>query len=492
MSETVAPPPPPAKPEPDRQARRHTHEGDEGPNRSPFERDRDAILYTSALRRLAGITQVIAPGEGEVVHNRLTHTLEVAQIALRLAQRLVSITDPDLLKQYGGLDPNVVEAAALAHDLGHPPFGHVAEDELNDLMVAAGVKDGFEGNAQSFRIVTKLTVRRHAKPSANTPEEWKAYDNNLGLNLTRATLNSILKYPWLQSTDAAGKPKERKWGVYSSEEEDWKHARADSPAKRRKSLEAEIMDWADDIAYSVHDTEDFYRVGLIPLEQLALLGDGRRANLANVKKFLDAAFRRRDDKKIKFRDGKVTNDELACHFIRVCEAMPFDTRYDGRREQRALLRSFTSELIGKYITGTKIRPNAPPGGPYLVIEAENEPEVDLEAEVEMLKELTWQFVIKGPSLAGQQYGYRQIVRKLFESYAAAVMEDKPTRWGILPLRNQEEMEVLYTRYKKGIPKEIRLRVACDAIAGMTDEQATLLHHRLMGLAAGSVFDPIVR
>jgi dGTPase len=129
--------------------------------REHYQRDRDRILYASAFRRLAEVTQVVSPAEGEVFHNRLTHTLKVAQVALRLAEMLLNRKGgAKRAEAWGGINPDVVEAAALAHNLGHPPFGHVAEDELNHLVSRLAGADGFEGNAQSFRIVTKLAVRR--------------------------------------------------------------------------------------------------------------------------------------------------------------------------------------------------------------------------------------------------------------------------------------------------------------------------------------------
>ena len=148
-------------------------------HRGPFQRDRDRIIYTSAFRRLAWVTQVVSAYEGDPFHNRLTHTLEVAQIGKRLAEKLLD-EQPEEATAIGGLDPEVVEAAALAHDLGHPPFGHAAERELDRLVRESGTSDGFEGNPQSFRVVTKLSVKGRESP---------------GLNLTRATLDAILKYP---------------------------------------------------------------------------------------------------------------------------------------------------------------------------------------------------------------------------------------------------------------------------------------------------------
>src|SRR6185369_6533256 len=218
--------------------------------RTPAQRDRDRIVHASAFVRLAGVTQVVPPSEeGYLLHNRMTHSIKVAQVARRIAERLVK-EQPEECAAIGGIDPDVVESAALAHDLGHPPFGHAGEDALRRAAFGKEddhLLDAFEGNAQTFRIVTKLGCRAHDYP---------------GLNLTRATLNAILKYPWKRGT--GGDRREKKWSVYETEDREFDFARDFDflqPGDNRKSAEAEIMDWADDIAYSVHDIEDFYRVG---------------------------------------------------------------------------------------------------------------------------------------------------------------------------------------------------------------------------------------
>jgi dGTPase len=169
--------------------------------RTAGERDRDRVLYSTAFQRLAGITQVVPAGAGQAVHSRLTHSLKVAQVARRLTQRIVE-HHPELREE---LDPDSVEASALVHDLGHPPFGHIAERELNRFACSHDA-DGFEGNAQSFRLVTRLAQRF---PTASSGEDW-------GLNLTRRTLDGILKYPWFRDPDDAFR--ERKWGAYRSDQ----------------------------------------------------------------------------------------------------------------------------------------------------------------------------------------------------------------------------------------------------------------------------------
>jgi dGTPase len=232
-----------------------------GDDRTPFQRDRDLILYSSAFKRLLGITQVASATVGHVFHTRLTHSLQVAQAGRRLAEKL-------LIKQNtlaaGCIDPDRVEAACLAHDIGHPPFGHLAEQILDLKAIDFG---GFEGNAQSFRIVTQLSVTSAAFP---------------GLNLTRGTLQALLKYPWTYSRrpkdPSHSSGRKPKWGVYDCDGGTLEQITGDdSGGPFSKSAEAEMMDWADDMTYSVHDVEDFFRAGLIPIHLLKSydLGSGK-------------------------------------------------------------------------------------------------------------------------------------------------------------------------------------------------------------------------
>ncbi|HEY0699734.1 MAG TPA: dNTP triphosphohydrolase, partial [Micromonospora sp.] len=222
---------------------------------SPFRADRDRIVSSPFFARLGGVTQVISPGgSGLLVHNRLTHSLKVAQVARAIAERLTADDRyRDLLDKLGGCDPDVVEAAALAHDLGHPPFGHLGEHVLDRLArQRLGLVDGFEGNAQSYRIVTSTEIRGAA---------------TIGLDLTAAVRAAILKYPWTRRTYPDPHPSQLdpaprgaapaltdpeggsvKFGAYSTEAADLRQAREPFAGRIpdwQQTVEASIMDLAD-------------------------------------------------------------------------------------------------------------------------------------------------------------------------------------------------------------------------------------------------------
>jgi dGTPase len=432
-----------------RDERRHTpttvkRKSDPTEGRTPAQKDRDRILYTSALRRLSKVTQVVRADTGHVFHNRLTHSMQVAQVGLRIAQRLQP-SYRELVGSADGLDPDVVEAACLAHDLGHPPFGHVAEKKLEDL---AGTDiEGFEGNAQSFRIVTRLS--QHAT-------------THRGLDLTRATLAAILKYPWLKGRN---KDKPDKWGAYTSEQKDFDFATALCPGPNLRTVEASLMDWADDITYSVHDVEDFYRAGRVPLHLLA----DRRYDKER-RGFFEKAFARHPDKKGIWADQKSLEEAFNEVTIGL---FPLEGVYTGEWTERAALRSFTSELIGRYVSATTIELKG--GNPQLRIDE------DRELEVAMLKELTWVYVIEAPELASQQEGQRQVIEKLFNIY-----------WDSAQGKRAEHLfPPYYRRALMDSPNDQgKKRVVVDLIAGMTEEQALAMHNRLTGVSLGSGLEQI--
>ncbi|MGH2560806.1 MAG: deoxyguanosinetriphosphate triphosphohydrolase family protein [Thermomicrobiales bacterium] len=430
-----------------RDARIHASQGDNpGDRRSSGRRDRDRILYSSVFRRLGGITQVVSAIDRYPIHNRLTHTLEGAQIGRSLAEELLrSDENRALATSLGGLDPDVVEAAALAHDLGHPPFGHVAEGELDRLVKdEKHAADGFEGNAQTFRLVTRLAVRYRDVP---------------GLNLTRATLCAILKYSWLRGP--AGR-KARKWGAYSSEQMDFDWALQLLPnGGDTRSLEADLMDWADDVAYAVHDVEDFYRAGIIPLDRLA-------TDTAERSRFIDTEIN-------SDRPKDFNTDDLATAFNEIMAISPVFAPYRGSREDRSRLRSFTSSLIDRYIKAVML--SSIDGG-YTRLSIDPEARM----EVIMLKGLTWQYVIESRALLTQRYGHKKLIESLFMTLCSAASSARDRR--VFPEFYRELLEADPT-------DELTVRVVADLIASMTESQVIEMHHRLTGIALGAALDPIV-
>ena len=274
--------------------------------RTPFERDRARVVHSAALRRLSAKTQVLGAGFDDFVRNRLTHSLEVAQVARELGKSL-------------GCDPDIVDSAALAHDLGHPPFGHNGEVALDEAAQECG---GFEGNAQTLRILSRLESKAFA-----------ADGSSVGLNLTRATLSACVKYPWArgQAPDASAK-----FGAYADDLPVFQWLRKGAPEKRRP-IEAQVMDLADDIAYSVHDVEDGVVGGWFALGT----GELDRAAIHDVA---------RD-----WYDSEATDERLVAASLRLQEMPEWPTpRFDGSRAEGAVLKSLTSALIGRFANAAEL------------------------------------------------------------------------------------------------------------------------------------------
>ncbi|MEL6495193.1 MAG: dGTP triphosphohydrolase [Cyanobacteria bacterium J06623_7] len=437
-----------------RQQRQHNPFNDRGDkpgdSRHPFQVDRDRILYSSAFRRLAQITQVLTAQEGHVFHNRLTHSLKVAQVARRLAEKLVA-QQPEVGQKIGGVDPDVVEAAALAHDLGHPPFGHTAEEELDNCAKQAGLVDGFEGNAQSFRILTRLAIHRI---------------DYYGLNLTNATLNAVLKYPWQRSPEPSHK-RYRKFGIYELDRPAFQFVR--NPADDLQSVEASIMDFADDITYSVHDLEDFYLAGLIPLELLATDTDELERFIAE---WIRAAPQNRVAKVVK------DNPQRFQKFL--------DATYNlkgqyppGSFEQKAQIKRISSQLIQNYVQSVELSLEYGDRG-YLKYNRQRE------EELKFLQRIVWSYVISNPRLATQRYGQKRIIKTLFEIYLQAIGDRDLS---FIPPRFVKEFLEIEDRANSSIqlnPEQTRMAV--DIVAGLSEAEAVIQYRRLTGINQGLFMD----
>jgi len=422
-----------------------------GSRRSPFERDRARIVHSGALRRLAAKTQVVGPSSSDFVRNRLTHTLEVAQVGRDLAVSL-------------GCNADLVEAACLAHDLGHPPFGHNGERALNEVATGIG---GFEGNAQTLRLLSRL------EPKTFTPD-----GRSVGLNLTRATLDAATKYPWTleDAPDTAGRHLDglpravRKFGVYADDRGLFDWMRSGAPPGRT-CMEAQVMDFADDVAYSVHDVEDGVVAGRIDLTGL---GDPElRARVWETARDWYAPASGADD--------------LDAAFARLAglDGWP-QTTYDGSRRHLAGLKNLTSALINRFCLAvastargelTATGGLAPAGEPMLTGELAGPPvryaacldvPADIAAEIAVLKGIAAHLVMKADDRVAALSWQRELLAELAEALHKSPADAFDAVF-------QGDLEA-------AVDDGARLRVVVDQVASLTDVSAVDRHRSLVGAA----------
>lgn len=385
--------------------------------RTAFERDRARVVHSASLRRLAAKTQVVAPGTDDFVRNRLTHSLEVAQVGRELGKAL-------------GCDPDVVDTACLAHDLGHPPFGHNGETALEEIAAGIG---GFEGNAQTLRLLTRLEAK------AAHPDGRPA-----GLNLTRASLDAATKYPWLRG-DGAGK-----FGVYADDADVFGWLRRGAPRGRR-CLEAQVMDFADDVAYCVHDVEDAIvaqRLG--PGDVLADPVERSRVAAQTLDWYLPDA----------------SSDEVLEALDRL-RALPFWVEtYDGSRRTLAALKDMTSQLIGRFCGAAQQGTHTAFGpGPLTRYAADLSVPRKTRAEVAVLKGLAAVYVMTAQDRAPLYVSQREMLHEL----VAALVSRAP-----------DSLEAAFRAdWKAAAGDGARLRVVVDQVASLTDVSAQAWHRTLV-------------
>jgi dGTPase len=394
-------------------------------DRSPFARDRARVLHSAAFRRLAAKTQVhtteAGGGEG-FLRTRLTHSLEVAQIGREMAADL-------------GCDPDVVDTAGLAHDLGHPPFGHNGEDALDEAAQACG---GFEGNAQTLRVLARLEAK------VVRPDGTSA-----GLNLTRAGLDATCKYPWPRRADS------RKFGYYADDQPvfDWLRRAVPADEPQRRCLEAQLMDWADDVAYSVHDVEDGIITGHVSLRPLVSDEDERAALCKDAAE----AYPRE------------SSDELAPVLVELLAepALLAVADFDGTSRSLVALKRAASLLIGRFASAAvgATRERYGPG-PLRRYDANLVVPRRVRAQCTLLKGIALRYVMRRPGSEARYRAEREILGEL----VAALADRAPD--GLDP--------VFAPLWRAAADDAGRLRVVVDQIASLTDAAATTWHRRLKG------------
>lgn len=391
--------------------------------RDGFARDRARVLHSAALRRLAAKTQVLSPASpADFARNRLTHSLEVAQVGRELATAL-------------SLAPDVVDTACLSHDLGHPPFGHNGERALNEWAEDIG---GFEGNAQTLRILTRL--------------EPKVVDEagvSFGLNLTRASLDATCKYPWTADQPLPDPGGRLKYGVYPDDEPVFRWMREGAPGRVR-CIEAEVMDLSDDIAYSVHDFEDAIVNGYL---DPAFLADPHHheALLSGFQSWVGYDYAR---------------DELADALYRLMRLPEWITGFDGTRPDLARLKNLTSDLIGRFARAATTATRDAYGISVLTRYRAHVvvPRV-VEAEMAVLKGIIGTVVV---SIEGRKSLYKE-QRRVLKRLATALWEQP------------ENLDALSAEdFARAETDAARRRVIVDQVTSLTDQLAIAWHGRLVG------------
>ena len=403
-------------------AERFLPEHHENRRRSEFARDRARLLHSSGLRRLAAKTQVLSPTSGvDFARNRLTHSLEVAQVGREIAESL-------------GVDPDVVDTACLAHDIGHPPFGHNGEKAIDQWAHDIG---GFEGNAQSLRLISRL--------------EPKVFDDRgaYGLNLTRACLDATCKYPWDRASGLARGT--RKFGVYEDDKPVFEWLRAGAP-EGRKCIEAQIMDLADDIAYSVHDLEDAVVEGFLPLHELEL-AENRAAILYSA---------------VDWSRGSFSETELDAALTRLTTAPFWVHDYDGTARHRAALKNLTSQLIGRFAQTCTTATLEEYEQESLLIRFRANVIVprEIAAEIALLKGAVAGFIMSLPVRQPVYASQRELLIELLE--------------GLWQSGDRYLDAAFAQSFLSASGDQARRRVIVDQVASLTDQSAIALHRLVTG------------
>ena len=383
------------------------------PGRTEFMRDRARVIHSAALRRLAAKTQVAVPWENDFQRTRLSHSLECAQIGRELGESL-------------GADPDLLETACLSHDMGHPPFGHNGEEALAEAAQPCG---GFEGNAQSFRLLTRIEAKTVSLDG-----------KSLGLNLTRASLDAATKYPWTKAENA------RKFGVYEDDTEIFAWVRAGAPAGR-KCIEAQIMDWSDDCAYSVHDLEDAIFAGQVQVK--------------NFDNDFDTLYNQMSEN----YGSDATKAEAAAALTRLQGLSCWPNNFDRTHRALARLKDTTSQLIGRFVLAAELETRKVHGdGPLTRYSANLEIPRESKVEVDFLKAVAGHYLISAAAsqerYAKQQVVIHDLVQMLFD---AAPRELDP---------------IFKDDWKQATNDAMRLRIVIDQIASLTDPGAYALHAHL--------------
>lgn len=392
--------------------------------RGEFARDRARVLHSSALRRLGAKTQVLSPSNGDFARTRLTHSLEVAQVGREMAQEL-------------GIDPDVVDTACLAHDLGHPPFGHNGEAALNEWSKDFG---GFEGNAQTLRLLSRIE-----------PKVFDLQGFSRGLNLTRAVLDASCKYPWGRESGQAetGGDYSVKFGYYQDDIEVFEFLRQGA-TPMRKCIEAEVMDFADDVAYSVHDFEDAIVSGYVNLAEI----NSGTSDSELLKKISQ------------WNGSELSMPELEAALGRLRSHNYWLTSHTGEMRDQATLKNLTSALIGSLVRRTTDQTELANASEHLVrYQGALVVPSEVRSEIAVLKGIVSAYLMSDEKRQPYYQWQRAILTELADALLAA---------------NGKHLDTYCSSaWQQASSDDQKHRVIVDQVASLTDVSALNLHHELV-------------
>jgi len=397
--------------------------------RTPFQIDRDRIIHSSEFRRLQGKTQVFLPGEYDFYRTRLTHSIEVAQIGRSICNFLLS-SQKEILNEEYYIDPDLVEAICLAHDLGHPPFGHAGERVLNQLMMKYG---GFEGNAQTLRLVTEIFYREN--------EKYR------GMNPTRAFIDGILKYKALFSMFKNPEnhfiyDEQKKYieFVFNGNKIPKDLSKPDK-LNNFQSIECQIMDWADDTAYAINDIVDSISGGFITIEKLS-----KWESTNNITDYQNSII----EEMIKWiKEGSYKRNFGAQigEFVRSCRLKERKTFMDSLTNRYKYILDIPEEIIQK---------------------------------AKLYKQISVDLVFRSSSLHQIEFKGNNMIEKIFK-----LLEENYIN-NVNPIKLLPDFNDKLIRLEKS--KKVRARLVCDYISGATDSYAMRIYRRLFDPDYSSLAD----
>lgn len=443
--------------------------------RSEARRDKARLIHSAAFRRLQGKTQLFPGIDSDFFRNRLTHSIEVAQIAESIAHAL---NDGDDFLKSNPIDPQICIVASLAHDLGHPPFGHNGEMALDDCMKGYG---GFEGNAQTLRILCRLEKKQAADALPYGVNE-RGIDRRAGLNLCYRTLAGALKYDQrIPVVRDEGEPLVK--GYYDCDKDVVGRIRKNVAGKNVKdgafrTIECSIMDIADDIAYSTYDLEDAFKHRFLTPLEILTSDDGLRDRVAKiVAKNIGIRFTKDDVMNVLYEIFKpiIPTKLRGRGQVAIANAVLESTYWSMQWATNGYARTdLTAELISAFIGGVRFERSKDSSVPALgraVLKDE------IKLKIEVLKRFNYEATIMSPRLKITEHRGYQIVKDIFKSLTA------PKGAYLLP----EDFHEVHDRFNNAADKH---RVICDFICGMTDRYAVEFYARLHSEQPQSIFKPL--